>query len=49
VPFSVMLLFPDEGAKKRFAKQLEKAGFPLLFCTKDRLVGLQLIHSDVDN
>mmetsp|Transcript_109916 Transcript_109916/g.154134 ORF Transcript_109916/g.154134 Transcript_109916/m.154134 type:complete len:365 (+) Transcript_109916:41-1135(+) len=33
---AVAVAFPDEGAKKRFGGFFEKAGYPVLFCSKVR-------------
>jgi ribose-phosphate pyrophosphokinase len=33
---SIAIAFPDEGAKKRFGGFFEKAGYPVLFCSKVR-------------
>eukprot|EP00927_Polykrikos_kofoidii_P069731 TRINITY_DN65313_c0_g1_i1.p1 TRINITY_DN65313_c0_g1~~TRINITY_DN65313_c0_g1_i1.p1 ORF type:complete len:344 (-),score=57.36 TRINITY_DN65313_c0_g1_i1:50-1081(-) len=32
----IAIAFPDEGAKKRFGGFFEKAGYPILFCSKVR-------------
>lgn len=33
-----MLCFPDDGSRKRFAKQLQTCGLPQLHCAKERQV-----------
>lgn len=33
---NIAIAFPDEGAKKRFGGFFEKAGYPVLFCSKVR-------------